>query len=153
MSLLGFAGSAIQLVPDGTILFHIALVVCMVALLNMTLLKPINRILAERERRTKGRLEDAKRVLEDVDEKMVDYSNKLRAARSRGYALLDAERSAALEDRRQKVATVSADVALWCEEQRSHLTSDGANVKADLLIEARRRASEISTRLLGRPVG
>ncbi len=56
MSFLAFSDSAIQLVPDGTLLFHLALIVVMVVLLNVTLLKPINRILEERERRTKGRM-------------------------------------------------------------------------------------------------
>ena len=56
--------TAIQLVPDGTLLFHLVLIVVMVALLNATLLKPINRILEERDRRTKGRLSEAQSTLE-----------------------------------------------------------------------------------------
>ena len=40
--------TSIQLVPDGTLLFHLFLVVVMVFVVNRTLLGPINRILAER---------------------------------------------------------------------------------------------------------
>ena len=68
--MFAFAGSAIQLVPDGTILFHLLLIVVMVSLLNVTLLKPLNRILAERERRTKGGSEEARATLANADEKL-----------------------------------------------------------------------------------
>src|SRR4030095_12893228 len=50
------AGTSIQLVPDGTILFHIALILIMIAILNRTLFQPINRILAEREKKGSGTL-------------------------------------------------------------------------------------------------
>ena len=43
------AETSIQLVPDGTLLLHLLMVGVMVAVLNRTLLKPINQILAERE--------------------------------------------------------------------------------------------------------
>ena len=95
MSLLAFSDSAIQLVPDGTLLFHLALIVVMVALLNVTLLRPINRILEERERRTKGRMGEAQRILADLDERTLEYQRRLREARGTGYLLLEEERTAA----------------------------------------------------------
>ena len=49
----------IQLVPDGTLLLHLLIVVVMVFIVNRTLLKPINRILAEREKQIAGRLNEA----------------------------------------------------------------------------------------------
>jgi len=42
---LGFAENSIQLVPDGTLLLHILIILVMVYVLNATLFKPINRIL------------------------------------------------------------------------------------------------------------
>ena len=41
------AEAQIQLVPDGTLLLHVLMVAVMVFILNRTLLKPINEILAE----------------------------------------------------------------------------------------------------------
>jgi F-type H+-transporting ATPase subunit b len=87
------AENSIQLVPDGTLLFHLALIVLMVALLNATLLKPINRILEERDRRTKGRLSEAAATLRLVDEKIQDYEARLREARAAGYAAMERERA------------------------------------------------------------
>ena len=83
MSLLAFSDSAIQLVPDATLLFHLALIVVMVALLNVTLLKPINRILEERERRTKGRIGEAQKILASVEAQMLEYQRRLRTPEER----------------------------------------------------------------------
>ena len=115
MSLLAFSDSGIQLVPDGTLLFHLAIIAIMVALLNATLLKPINRILEERERRTKGRSGEAQEALARTEEKILAYRRRLRDARGAGYLLLEEERSAASRDREQLVSAVKAEVVQWQE--------------------------------------
>ncbi len=53
------AEASIQLVPDGTLLLHLLMVAVMVFVLNRTLLKPINKILAEREKQVEGSIEEA----------------------------------------------------------------------------------------------
>ena len=153
MSFLAFSSGAIQLVPDGTLIFHLALIVAMVSLLNATLLKPINRILAERERRTKGRFGEAHEILASVDKKMLEYQRRLRDARGVGYALLDEERSAASRNREEMVSAVKAEVMQWHDEEKESLKKTEADVKANLMKDASARATEISTRILGRSIG
>lgn len=153
MTLFAFAGSAIQLVPDGTILFHLALIVVMVALLNATLLKPLNRVLEERERQTKGRAGEARDALMRVEERMQEYERRLREARGAGYALLDRERVAASQERERKVASVKSELGELRIKERERLSKDEASVKASLGTDAQQRASEISGRILGRRVG
>lgn len=150
MTLLAFSSEAIQLVPDGTLLFHLALIVVMVSLLNATLLKPINRILEERERRTSGRLNEAQKVLATIDDKMLDYQRRLREARGSGYALMEEERSAAVRAREQKVSAVKEEVARLRDQEKAKLTNDEAAVRETLTQDARVRAAEISTRIIGR---
>ena len=152
MSLLAFSSGAIQLVPDGTLLFHLALIVAMVSLLNATLLKPINRILESRERRTKGRIGEAERILSSVDEKMREYQTRLREARGSGYSLLEEERSGAARNREGLVSSVKAEVSEWQAAEKEKLKQDEAEVKARLVKDAAARASEIGARILGRPV-
>ena len=56
MVVLAFAeGGAIQLVPDGTIFIHIALILLMIFILNRTFFRPVNRVLDARERNKGGR--------------------------------------------------------------------------------------------------
>ena len=140
------------MVPDGTLLFHLALIVVMVSLLNATLLKPINRILEERERRTKGRLGEAEQLLASVDEKMREYQRRLREARGSGYALLEEERSAASRKREELVSSIKAEVMRWQEDEKERLRKSEAEVKAKLMKDAAARASEIGARILGRPI-
>jgi F-type H+-transporting ATPase subunit b len=152
LSLLAFSDSAIQLVPDGTLLFHLALIVIMVALLNVTLLKPINRVLEERERRTKGRMGEAQETLARIDEKMREYRRSLREARGAGYLLLEEERSAASRNREQLVSLVKAEVVRWQEQEKDNLQTAEAAAKAGLIKDAGARAIEIGNRILGRPI-
>jgi len=150
VTLLAFSSEAIQLVPDGTILFHLALIVAMVSLLNATLLKPINRILEERERRTSGRLSEAQEVLATIDDKMLDYQRRLREARGSGYALMEEERSAAARAREEKVSAVKEDVARLRDQETARLANEEAAVRETLTQDARVRAAEISARIMGR---
>lgn len=151
MILLVFSGSSIQLVPDGTLLLHLALVVVMVGLLNVTLLKPINRILEERERRTKGRFTEAQRVLASASAQMREYEVRMREARAKGYSLLENQRTAASREQERKVAEVKAGVISWLDAEKRTLQIEAEQVKTSLAGEARARASEISSQILGRP--
>ncbi|MGH9427989.1 MAG: ATP synthase F0 subunit B [Terriglobia bacterium] len=152
MSLLALAGSPIQLVPDGTLLFHLVLIVVMVALLNATLLKPINGILAERDKRTKGRLSEAEATLIAVQEKLAEYEHRMRQARAEGYALMERERVLLTAAARERVAKLKAEIAQSLSEQKQRIAREGEQAKAKLTGEARVLALEIGRKILRRPV-
>ena len=101
------AETSIQLVPDGTLLLHLLMVGIMVFVLNRTLLKPINQILAEREKQIAGRLKEAEALAAETQEKLAQYNDALREARADGYKLLEKERAQASERERRKAATLS----------------------------------------------
>ncbi|HEY3039765.1 MAG TPA: ATP synthase F0 subunit B [Pyrinomonadaceae bacterium] len=152
MVLLGLAGNAIQLVPDGTLLFHLAVIALMVGLLNVTLLKPINRILADRDRRTKGRLTEAQSILAGVSEKLLEYERRLREARADGYALLEEERVALSRERERKVGEIKLEVTTWLHEQKENLNRDAEQIKARLEKDAKTIALEIARQILRRDI-
>jgi F-type H+-transporting ATPase subunit b len=149
---LAFAGNAIQLVPDGTLIFHLILIIAMVAILNATLLKPINRILEERERRTRGRLTEAQTVISRVDEKMREYERQLREARSAGYSLLEQERAALSKNREQKLGELKTEIGTLLSEEKDRLASEAGQVQEILKSESQALAVEISQHILRRPV-
>ena len=152
MPLLAFAEGAIQLVPDGTLLFHLAIIIAMVALLNVTLLKPINRILEERERLTKGRLSEAQGTLLIVNEKLLEYERRLREARAEGYALMERERAVISEEKQRKLAEVKSEIASVLSSEREKLKTETVQVRGKLVVDARNTALEIGRQILRRPI-
>jgi F-type H+-transporting ATPase subunit b len=150
--LLALAGNSIQLVPDGTLIFHVLLIIAMVALVNGTLLRPINRILEERDRRTKGRLTEAEMIQQSVQEKFQEYDRRLKEARAEGYALMERERTALSTERQRRVADTKAEVGLTLSEQKLKLETEVGEAKRKLASSARTSALEIAGQILQRRI-
>lgn len=152
LPLLALAGNSIQLVPDGTLIFHVVLIIAMVVIVNATLLGPINRILEERDRRTKGRLSEAETTLRSVRERFAEYEGRLREARTEGYALMERERTALSDERQRRVASTKAEVALTLSQQKEKLESEVEEAKRKLAADARKSALDIATQILQRRI-
>ena len=150
---LGLAENSIQLVPDGTMLLHIIIILVMVWVLNATLLKPINRILAARDQRTRGRHGEAHEILTDVTAKLSNYEQQLRAARAEAYAMIERERTAALQERQTKLNEMREKLAESTAKEKDVIRKQADEARESLEVEAQRIASEIGSRVLNRPVG
>ena len=149
---MALAESSIQLVPDGTLLLHLALVVVMVTVLNLTLLKPINKVLEERERRTRGRLGDAQGILASAKEKVRLWEQGLRQARNDGYRLLEKERSDALRERELRLLGLKQELAKLVAEQKAEIQRQEQEARLVLQAEAQRLAALIGSQILGRTI-
>ena len=152
MTFLAFAENSIQLVPDGTLILHILIILVMVFVLNATLFKPINRILEERERRTRGRSGEAHDILQRVEEKVSLYERTLREARAAGYQMMEQERAASLSERQAKLKAVKDEINLSVVEQKEAIHAQVEDARATLEQEARRIAAEIGSQILHRPI-
>ena len=108
--LLLLAETSIQLVPDGSILFHIVLILLMIAVLNRTLFHPINRILAEREKKGSGALAEAAQMESKVSLANKQYVDALRTARASGYKLMEDKRGEDLRDREGRLASLKEEI-------------------------------------------
>lgn len=143
--------TSIQLVPDATLLLHLLMVGIMVFVLNRTLLKPINRILAEREKQVAGRLQEAQMMAAETQEKLKKYNDALHAARVDGYKLLEKERAEGLKQKDEKVRRereqLSKEVAAQVESTRRQEQA----VKVELEAQAASISSLISSQILRRP--
>lgn len=149
MTMLAFAES-IQLVPDGTIVLHIAIIITMVFVLNRLLFRPINNILEEREHRTRGRSGEARETIKRVEESLANYENSLRKARAEGYKLLEQKQSEAFGERQQKIGLVRQEVEQRIEEEKGVIREQADEARATLEGEAERIAAGISSQILGR---
>ena len=152
LTLLGFFEGNIQLVPDGTLLLHLIIIVLMVWLLNRTLFKPINRILEERERRGEGLLSEAAKLAASVDESLRNYEQTLRSARAEGYSRLEQERADALRLRETQFAATKAQLNESIANEKQQIGKQVEEARGTLAQEAKKLALEISAHILGRPV-
>lgn len=148
MAFLAFAQSSIQLVPDGTILIHIALILLMIWILNRTLFKPINRVLQERASKTGGRFGAADDVLRDADAKLQAYENGLRKARAEGYGIVETTRAKALANREQQIEAVKSEVETTLRSETAALQNQVQAARAQLQADARDLAERISQNIL-----
>src|SRR3954471_15385234 len=129
---VAFAENSIQLVPDGTLILHIAIILVMVFVLNATLFKPINRILEERERRTRGRSGEAQDILRRVEENLAHYEGSLREARAEGYRLMERQRAEAMSERQGRLNAVREEINLLIVEQKNIIRAQAEEARATL---------------------
>jgi F-type H+-transporting ATPase subunit b len=143
---------SIQLVPDGTLLVHVVILLLMVAVLGRTLYRPINRILEERERQTAGMLGQAERLLKETQVKLSHFDRSLRDARGNAYKLLENERTLALQEREKQLANIRDEIRSDVTQQRELIRRQTEQARQQLKEEAANNASEIGSRILGRSV-
>jgi F-type H+-transporting ATPase subunit b len=147
--MLAFAES-IQLIPDGTILIHIAIIISMVFVLNRLLFKPVLRTLSDREARTHGRTDEARETIRKVGESLSRYENSLRQARAEGYSLLEQQQAEANSERQRKIVDVRKDVEGQLGREKNEIHVQAEQARATLLGEAERVATDIKAQVLRR---
>lgn len=147
MFLLAFAES-IQLFPDGTLFFHIALILIMIWVLNRTFFRPINKVIDAREKQKGGAGGEAEKILEDVAEKEGRYNKAVLEARSQGYDLIEKERAEAVALRQSKVAAAKEETANSLAEQKAQLAAQAEAARAAIAGEAEQIADRIAGNIL-----
>lgn len=152
MALLAFLQGSIQLVPDGTIFLHIALILLMIWVLNRTLFAPINRILAEREKKIGGQFGAGDDVLRQADQKLAAYESNIREARAEGYGIIEKTRAAALENRQQQIDRVKAEVEQMLANEKVSLQKQVSGARVELQSNAQILAERISSNVLQRTI-
>ncbi len=146
MFLLAFA--EVQLIPDGTLFIHIAIILLMIWILNRTFFRPINRIIEQREKNKGGRFGEAETLLKEVAEKETKYNEALRDARSKGYELVEKERLKALNKRQEKLGTAKEEIQQKLTEETTQLEKQTAEARQSIAAEAEKMAEKISSNIL-----
>lgn len=143
-----FAFQEVRLVPDGTLLVHIALILIMIWILNRTLFRPINRVIESRERNKGGHSSEAQEILKGIGEKQSRYDAAMLAARSEGYELVERERAEALAARQEKIGRVKEEVAELVTREHQELDKQTSSARATIAQEAEKMADKISSSIL-----
>lgn len=150
MFFLAFA--EVQLVPDGTIFIHIALILLMIWLLNRTFFRPINRVIAAREKNKGGRFGEAEEILQIVSEKNAEYQKAMLEARASSYELIEREKAEALTRRQAEIETVKAETEQTVAREKEELGRQAAQARTTIASEAEQMAERITVSILGNRV-
>jgi F-type H+-transporting ATPase subunit b len=140
--------SAIQLIPDGTLFIHIAMILLMIFILNRTLFRPINKVLASRAKNTGGRSTEAQEILKQVADKEIAYKTELQGVRTEGYELMETQRTQAVTERNEKISTVKNEVAAMLDKEKSAVKEQFETAQKDLSKDAQKLAESISSNIL-----
>jgi F-type H+-transporting ATPase subunit b len=150
MIFLALAENSIQLVPDGTLLINAVLILVMVWVLDHTLFKPINRILEEREKLTKGQFGAAGDIMQKVDDGLAQYERAMFEARSEGYKMLEQERALAMRDRQETLDATRDELANLVAQEKSTIKRQAETAGASIEATAHTLATEIGSTILRR---
>ncbi|MBA2621491.1 MAG: hypothetical protein H0U87_09855 [Acidobacteria bacterium] len=138
----------VQLVPDGTIFIHIALILLMIWLLNRTFFRPINRIIASREQNKGGRFGEAERILQSVEAKNAEYNSAMLAARTQSYELIERQRNEALAKRQAEIEAVKNENEQTIARETNELNRQAAEARTTIAQQAEQMAERISASIL-----
>ena len=149
--ILGMAGSSIQLVPDGTLLFHMFLILLMVVVLNRALFRPVNKILQDREEMGQGALAEASGIRRSVEEDLRKYEEGLRLARVDGYRETESQRRQELSQREKDLSSLRVELTKTIAREKALLQEQTDQARGILSTEAKILASQIEERILNPP--
>lgn len=137
---------------DGSFLFIFISILLLIFILNHTLFKPINQVLEERERLGTGRINEARRMLVEYEERLKQYEAQLRESRGEAYQRLEAERKEAALARQRVIAEAKAETSAQIDAAKQEIAKQTASAKQNLENEARAMAATISSQILHRPI-
>lgn len=147
MHLLAFA-ETIQLFPDGTIFIHIALILVMIWVLNRTFYKPINKVIAEREKNKGGRSSEAADILKDIETKETAYTREMFEARAKGYELIEKEQKEAATAQELELKKAKEKINATFESGRTELENRAAEARSAIAGDAEKIADQIAANIL-----
>lgn len=146
MSFLAFA--SIQLIPDGTLFIHIALILIMIWVLNRTLFKPINAILEKRSKQKVGKGGEAAGILKNVEEKRKKHEAEMLKIRSESYDFIEKGRAEAVEERQTTISNAKESAIQRLTKEKDELRDHVASAKVQIALEAEKMAEKISDNIL-----
>jgi F-type H+-transporting ATPase subunit b len=137
---------------DGSFLFVLVSIICLIYILNRTLYRPINKILDEREKLGVGRITEARQMLAEYESRVRRYEEQVRSVRAEAYSRFETQRRELLAARQQLLAQGRTETAGQVSAARGEISAQVANARGRLDGDAQAMAASISAQILHRPV-
>lgn len=138
------------MIPDLSVVWVIVFVLLLSVLLDRLLLRPLTRVMGEREGAIRSARELAETSRARAQAASDEFEAKTRAARADLYRQMDEKQRAALATRAELVAQTRREVERSTEEATGRIRSQAAAAQAELDRSADALATAIVERVLGR---
>ncbi|GIU81821.1 MAG: hypothetical protein D6687_02185 [Acidobacteria bacterium] len=144
---LAFAG--VDLIPNGFLLLHIAIILLMIFILNRTFFRPINRVLESREKTKKTHLTEAEEILLNAKRKKEAYEAEMLKARNEGYKLIESIRKETLANIQDRIERAKSEITKQAAAEKASILRQTEKAREELQKEAKELAEKISSGILG----
>ena len=138
------------MIPDLSVLWVIAFVLLLSVLLDRLLLRPLTRVMRERESAIRSARDLAESSRAKAQNASDEFDAKTRAARGDVYQQMDEKRRAALERRAAVVADTRREIELAMQGAKERVRAQVDAARAQIGRDADHLAATIVERVLGR---
>jgi F-type H+-transporting ATPase subunit b len=137
-------------IPDLSLVWVIVFVLLLSVILDRLLLRPVTRVMREREAAVRSAREMAEESQARAQSALEEFEAKTRAARTEVYRHMDEKRRVALASRAELVADTKREIEHSVQEATARLSAQAAAARSQLDRDADALASTIVERVLGR---
>ena len=140
----------VPLFPDLSVLWVIFFVLVLTILLDRLLLRPLQRVMHQREDATRSARALAERSALEAREAAAEFERKTTAARAEVYRQMDDMRRTALAERTEILAQTRAQAEQEIAAASAQLQADSEEARRRLAADAEALGAEAAERILGR---
>ena len=137
---------------DSSLFIQIANFLFLIWILNKIVYRPIRDMLAKRKDRVTGMEGGIESCLKEAQEKDVQFSEGIRAARSKGVAEKEKMIQSGEEEEKAIVRQINEKAQAELAKMRGKIAKDAEEVRQSLLQEVDKFANDIGEKILGRAV-
>ncbi len=140
------------MLPNLSVLWVIAFVLILTAVLDRLLFRPITRVTQERARRIESAEELAEQSSAKADAAAAEFEAKTTAARVELYRQMDDRRRHALKRRADLLAATKTEVEAAIADATARVQAEAAEARVRLAREADALGAAVAERILGQSV-
>jgi F-type H+-transporting ATPase subunit b len=138
------------LLPDLSVVWVIFFVLLLTIVLDRLLLKPILRVMEQREHAVRSARELAERAAGEARAASAEFDQKVAAARAEVYRQMDDVRRAALNERAEIMARTRAEAEAEIASASAQLQAETEAARRTLSADAEALGAAAAERILGR---
>lgn len=137
---------------DSTVVIEFFIFVVAIYVLNKLLFQPLVNIRYRREDLTVVKMEEARKLNEDLEKRVNEYKNKIDSAREEAYEQRGEIRKQAQEQAEEIVAEARKEAEQQVEKYKQELASEVKDIKQSMKPQIESLAKNIASRVLAKEV-